>query len=480
MSSHTSHAAAAAIHAPNSRFYHGPFGRMFRNLPAWEPEGATESAKLKSLAELAKQLLIDDGSNESLDNPNIPAGYTYLGQFIDHDITFDPTSSLQRANDPEKLRNFRTPRLDLDCVYGRGRDDQPYLYSQEAHKSGPMKGKPKGLFLIEMINSIERDLPRNQDRSAGGDPPSPFTRRRVALIGDPRNDENIIVSQFQLAMLLLHNTRIEAGDDFDTASRFVRWHYQWVVLNDFLRRICGSEVIDELLGGSCPGRPNLCFYGYREAPYMPVEFAGAAYRLGHSMVRPTYHLNDRLEQLRGGASLFILGADPQDDLRGGRQLPDIWSVQWNRFVDFEGSTPQLSRRLDRHVAEPLSRLPIPDMDPIFRNLGFRNLLRGWRLGLPSGQDVARRMAIPAKEILDGNDPLWVYVLREAELQKGGLSLGPVGGRIVAEVFVGLLAADPNSFLSVHPTWRPEKASFQLADLLSMSGSFMKEIPSATV
>src|SRR4051794_41911575 len=105
--------------APRSVFLEGRFGRLFRSLPSFEPSDDV-------LEQLGAEMLEPEGG-EGLDGP-IPAGYTYLGQFIDHDITFDPVSSLQRQNDPDSLHDFRTPRLDLDSLYGDGPSNDPYLF----------------------------------------------------------------------------------------------------------------------------------------------------------------------------------------------------------------------------------------------------------------------------------------------------------------------------------------------------------------
>lgn len=182
------------------------------------------------------------------ENTGIAAGYTYLGQFIDHDITFDPSSLLMQMNDPDSLVDFRTPRLDLDSVYGRGPADQPYLYIDGKFRLGKQ--------LLELNKpSPSRDLPRYRD------PENPATAAR-ALIGDKRNDENVIVSQLHGIFMRLHNRLMDEpklkGATFDEVQRMVRWHYQYVVLNDFLPRICGAELIDEILptAGQLPVPPK--------------------------------------------------------------------------------------------------------------------------------------------------------------------------------------------------------------------------------
>lgn len=477
MPSHASHAAANLPFAPESRFYQGPFGRMFRNLPAWSPPGASEAAKINAIEKLAADHFVPVAPGAAPTNPKIPAAYTYLGQFIDHDITFDPTSSLQRANDPDHLHNFRTPRFDLDNIYGRGPDDQPYLYQQSNRDRMLLGVNPNG----------EPDLPRSAD--ASGDSANPFNVRHTALIGDPRNDENIIVSQVQLAFLEFHNARIDEGLDFEAARRSTRWHYQWVVIHDFLKRLCGTTLVNQLLTSDTPGQPTLKYYHYEDQPYMPVEFAGAAYRLGHSMIRGRYKLSDHLHSINGGNLLEIFRLPEPDDahlrlsLVGRRALPPFWTIQWDLFLGGSAAVQQ-SLKIDTNLVSPLATLPDFAASPKReQSLAFRNLLRGWRLGLPSGQAVARRMGlkpIPPINSLGVEDPLWAYILNEAEVQKQGERLGKVGARIVGEVFVGLLAADPFSFYSVDPNWTPEIAgaggpgTFDFADFLRSAGAPMTD------
>lgn len=453
-----------------SALYDGFFGRMFRHLPPLEPS----DEQLERLAET----MVDTG--DTAGDSRIPAGYTYLGQFIDHDLTFDPTSSLQRRNDPDALHNFRTPRFDLDSLYGGGPIDEPFLYEADGVR-----------FRVQPIYDGELDLPRV---------PDPGPARRRALIGDPRNDENVIVSQLHLAFLRFHNAVAETIDGppaerFARAQRIVRWHYQWLVVHDFLARVVGEDVIHDILReerfivstSSEPARavtrlsPHLCFFGWRNQPFMPVEFAGAAFRFGHSMVRPAYVLNGQLLQLMGRPVPVFAPDDGTGgealDLRGFRERPPGWTIEWERFFEIgvaDSARPlQWARRIDPTLAEGLSHLPTVEADSP-RSLAERNLKRGRALGLPSGQAVARAMGLPRDLILDADamgltgeladwfgaeTPLWYYVLAEAKVHQQGERLGPVGGRIVAEVLLGLLAADPHSYLRLAPGWTPEPGCY---------------------
>jgi hypothetical protein len=464
------------------------FDRMFGGLPPLE---ATDD----DLAQLANTMREVNPGDASLDNTNVPAGFTYLGQFVDHDITLDLNPLSDKVEDPTMLKNFRTPRLDLDCLYGAGPGPHRFLFhgSEPTFLIGTASPSPdaSGNEIPALPNDLER------------------TRHGVALIGDHRNDENLLVAQTHVAFLKFHNRvvdhlRASGTPDsslFDEASRTVRWHYQWMVLHDFVERLTQPGIVTTLL---TEGRK---FYRFRRVPFMPLEFAGAAYRLGHSMVREAYSHNrvfrfgeprlapgtlDLLFQFSGlsGNITGELGAIPV--------LPSNWVIDWRRFYDFNTppSTPTFefnhARKLDPFLTPTLHTLPgFPDGRE--GNLAFRNLRRGVSLGLPSGQDVAAVMAdevpitpMTAAEIASGPDgavaaqlgfetstPLWYYILKEAQVKRNGERLGPVGGRIVAEVFVGLVAGDSNSYLS-QPGWTPTlpartPGTFFMTDLLQFVG-----------
>jgi hypothetical protein len=495
MSAKHSEPVRGLMSAKSSPLFQGRFGRMFRALPAAR-FGANPEESRKNLAKLAQAMVAEfdppkDGKDD--EESGIPALYTYLGQFIDHDLTFDPNSSLQKQNDPDALTDFRNPALDLDNVYGRGPDDQPYMYNGG------------GVFLlgdpIKGGSSNAKDLPRNN-----ADP-------RRALIGDPRNDENAIVSQLQGLFLRFHNRTVadNPGLDFQRIQQLVRFHYQFVVLNDFLPRIIHANVLNELKVGAHYSREKLKFFHWRHAPFMPVEFSVAAYRLGHSMIRPGYRLNDAIL-----LPIFPVPAQGfPEGLTGFRAMNPAWGIDWGRFIDidirtYDGTDAenrkrlQFAYRIDTSLVNPLSGLP-PSVAVNPASLPERNLLRGLFLGLPSGQDVARAMGLTPladKHILIGqgvdqpdqplpsivtvdkvfaeNCPLWTYILAEAMQHKVAVKvpvkedvtihtpkLGPVGGRIVAEVFLGLLFGDPNSLLNLAPHWTPKAgAHFALKDFVA--------------
>jgi len=464
-----------------SQLFQGRFGRMFRRLPP-ATFGATEADNQANLAALGAAMSADfdepkDGEDE--EESGIPSLYTYLGQFIDHDITFDPASSLQKQNDPDGLTDFRTPAFDLDSVYGRGPDDQPYMYDGSG---GFLLGAP-----ISGGNANARDLARN-----GANPSR-------ALIGDPRNDENTIVSQLHGLFHRFHNRALadNPGMSFEDVHRLVRFHYQYVVLNDFLPRIVLKGIVDTYKKDGHYDRDKLAFFKWKNNPFMPVEFSVAAYRLGHSMVRPGYRLNDAVLQ-----PIFPVPPSFPEGLTGFRAMNPAWGMDWGRFIDidirpFDGPPDvqakrlQFAYRIDTSLVNPLANLP-PSVASNPSSLAVRNLLRGWRLGLPSGQNVARAMGqrplsddqillgkavddpegplpdiLSVSRVFKNNCPLWTYILAEAlhfrepvtipvteSITVNTPKLGPVGGRLVTEVFLGLAFGDRNSLMNQAPNWVP--------------------------
>jgi len=456
---------------PLSSVGRGRYGRMFRNLRPFSPSDESLRALADSMGPFpVPAVSASDGPPTAAaaiqpgENPDLAAGYTYLGQFIDHDITFDPVSSLERRNDPDALVSFRTPRFDLDSLYGSGPADSPWLYDQE---------NPAKLLVGHNTDPDQEpeDLPRNQQGRA--------------LVGDPRNDVHVIISQLTLAFIRFHNAAVDhlrsqfvpEAELFDEAQRLARWHYQWVVIEDYLRPLVGPEVLDRVLvtdptTGARSADPR--FYRWKHEPFMPVEFSAAAFRFGHSQVRATYQLNASLDPLH----IFLPSFDPAplEHIGGFRPLPLGWTIDWDLFFAVDGSSPQLSRRIDTKVTGPMAQLP-PVLDRGRRPLALLDLLRGKALGLPSGEAVAGAMGTAAVGTPVGpatKTPLWYYLLREAELATEGRRLGPTAATIVAEVFVGLLQGDPSSFLRAAPAWTPtlpsaEPGRFTIVDLLRFAG-----------
>jgi hypothetical protein len=262
----------------SSKFFGGQFGRMFRTLPPAD-FGATDIETEANLLKLGKAMVADhDAPKDGPDaeESGIPAAYTYLGQFIDHDLTFDPASSLQQQDDPDGLVDFRTPRFDLDCVYGKGPDDARYLYSSDGKF---IQGRP-----LAASNPNARDLPRSQPTDLAQ--PEDINNARRAIIGDPRNDENVIVSQLQGLSHRFHN-KLMSGDTGPESSRFarvqreVRFHYQWMLVNDFLLTIVWEGVLREVIPHHYKNTnvrldpPHILYFDLQHEPVMSHEFSAA-------------------------------------------------------------------------------------------------------------------------------------------------------------------------------------------------------------
>lgn len=503
---------------------------------------------------------VKDGPDPE-ENLWVPAGYTYFGQFIDHDLTFDNTSSLNPADTGEQDRlptNLRTPRFDLDSLYGDGPDAQPFLYAED------------GASLL-FKDSNQSQSQTTYEQATQDLLRSPNGR---AIIGDKRNDENSIISQIQLAFVRYHNAvvkKLSIYDEkltgtalFNQARNEVRWTYQKLVIEDFLPRIVKAEVLADLQEATTPEeRKNLyALYTHDKRKNLPREFVVAAYRFGHSGVRTGYRLNKETSlTIFPSSNTNPKDSKPDDDsLLGFDPLPKSHVIDnWGRFFPntkpgvfptedrckaADGKTPntevrlQFAYKIDTTLVDPLGVLPpkvlptsatvgglvqevedtispdtLPDTvaHPPRPSLALLNLLRGNIYKVQGGQAIAhalQRNDLPV-EILepkylstrnqvkdkdgkpkDGvfkfnpidsslqiDTPLWFYILAEAQasvvdainldpdgtfkdeqLLKGDgakTQLGWVGGRIIAEVFYGLLDSDSESYFNAAPEyWQP--------------------------
>jgi hypothetical protein len=476
------------------------YSRMFPELPPFTPP--TDEAR-----EQAKQLgvqggLLDARDNQpgqiNPDNPNMTEGVHFFGQFLTHDLTLALNAPLLAQTDPRQTTNVRTAKFDLDSVYGGGPDGSPELYETD---SGDIK------FRIEAIPGSEQvskrgtgrfDLPRDPNNNA--------------IIPDRRNDENVVISQFHLAMLRFHNAVVEqlrsdpaqaqrsARDLFEDARRQVQWHYQWIILHEYLPLTIGQERVDEILrNGPRFYRPldrteDALFRNAKGDLLIPVEFAVAAFRFGHSQVRPNYRINFGPD---AGPPvilpIFDDSADPNDvdpnDMRGGKRAPRRF-IDWQTFFKFDTNNFRFNKKIDTKLSSALmqlpgSRGPGPGLtaDGI-QSVASRDLMRQVNFGIPAGQAIARLMGsrvLTAGQLaelepfgMQRSTPLWYYVLKEAEVFENGLRLGPVGSRIVGEVFIGLLNADQDSFLVAEKNFRPtlpsaQAGDFKITDLLRFAG-----------
>ncbi len=482
------------------------FGRIFPNLPPFAPATDTVRAALlevgmpggimdanDDLAAGPKALIVDPAVNgnptssnpygTNPDNPTMTAGSTFVGQFTDHDITFDQTSQLGQPANPLTSPNTRTPALDLDSVFGGGPAMRPDLYV-------PNPGGSVGPALKIGTGGVHEDVPRvpNGDGSYS------------ALLGDPRNDENVMIAGLHSAHILFYNRVLSdlggfslhafpAGRGADVsqgypqfliARQITLWHYQWLLVNEHLPQIAGQAVVSDVLA-----RGNQFYKPPRGDAFMPIEFGAAAYRFGHSMVRPSYRANFT----SGTGDSTSPTADPffglvfdasepafngpvtydRDDLLGGYPAARRY-VGWQTFFDLGDGQVKNNKKIDTTISSVLFTLPVPAIAPHTQTaptvLPQRNLLRQLTWSLPSGQSVAQAMGVTPLSATDLADigavyvpfatstPLWYYILAEAKIVADGLNLGPVGGRIVAETLIGLLRADPTSYLSAYPRFSP--------------------------
>jgi Animal haem peroxidase len=502
------HAARAAYlgHPPGAPAGSGLFGRIFPDLPAFAPATDTVRAALlevgmpggimdagDDLAAGPKNLIVDPTVNgnptsanpygTNPDNPTMTAGSTFVGQFTDHDITFDQTSQLGQTTNPLTSPNTRTPALDLDSVFGGGPGVRPDLYVPNADGSvGPALKIGSG--------GVHEDVPR----AANGD------GSYAALVGDPRNDENVIIGGLHCAHILFYNRVLSELGSFnltpfpvarhaDMTSGYLRyliarqvtlWHYQWLLVNEHLPQIAGQAVVSDVLA-----RGNKFYRPPLGDAFMPIEFGAAAYRFGHSMVRPSYRANFTSGTGDSGSPtadpFFALVFDAteadfngpvsydRDDLLGGYLAPRRY-VGWQTFFDLGDGQVKNNKKIDTTISSVLFTLPLPAIAPHTQTaptvLPQRNLLRQLTWSLPSGQSVASAMGATPLSQADLADigsvyapfaastPLWYYILAEAKAVAGGLNLGPVGGRIVTETLIGLLRADPTSYLSAYPRFSP--------------------------
>ena len=456
------------------------YGQMFPSLTSasWDSSALTALGSA-SIAD-AETNPTPEGEIDSEDNQDIPAGYTYFGQFVDHDLTFDDRpNDLITPTAVSTLVNGRTPQLDLDSLYGSGPTTSSTLYESDGvHLK-------VGTLLTGSSDTAARDLPRDANGKA--------------LIGDPRNDENRIVAGVNSLFIRLHNQtvdRIRANEPnlsssalFARARQEVTWEYQWLVVTDYLPKIAGQQTVNSVINRSASGwNTNLRFYD--ACQQMPVEFAVAAYRFGHSMVRGLYRINDSVNRVPVFSGTYV----PASDLTGFSPSPSNFAIDWKFFVPNSSiglGQAQASYKIDGSLTNSLSLLPLPTTGIGPANLATRNLLRSQQIGLPSGQDVARAMGVtPLRDdqilvgkasgdaadtvaitsvssTFAGKAPLWSYILAESVAsaypvsggaitgpQKAPLRLGAVGGRIVTETIVGLLASDPASIVN-HREFSPK-------------------------
>ncbi|MDQ6858035.1 MAG: peroxidase [Chloroflexota bacterium] len=481
----------------------GNFTRMFPDQPPFfdklEPAGATDALR-DVMRDLGKPgglldandaisagpvaLIADATVNGNVpptnpDNPTHTAGVTFFGQFMDLDITFDSRSTLGVPTDPAATLNARLAAFDLDTIYGQGPNVSPQYY--DVNDTAKLRIESGGIF---------EDLPRNADGAA--------------IIPDPRTDQNLMVSGLHCAFILFHNKAVEVARQtglldpaaiFAEAKRLTLWHYQWLIVNEFLPLFVGPAMVNDILSN---GRQH--YHPAKGEAAMPIEFQGACFRVGHTMIRPSYRANLKGD---GGKPFFGFIFDPAlgdspgkdpGDLRSGFRAPRRF-IGWQTFFDFKDGEVKRNKMIDTKISTPLFTLPLGAIasHKAPTALMQRNLLRHLTWSMPSGQVIADEMGVDRlsgddlKELkvygigLEQHTPLFYYMLKESALvpnadigkNTGGFHLGPVGGRIVGEVVLGLLQSDPASYLVQRPDWTPTLQNagpaFRMTDFLTFAG-----------
>jgi hypothetical protein len=454
----------------------------------------------RQLGEVARKNLAAAMTGGGGGASDIPAGFTYLGQFIDHDLTFDKTGVMLDANiSPADLIQGRSPSLDLDSLYGAGPDDPESAKFYEADGLHLKMGKTVADAGIEAKEGF--DLLRGEGTTAED--------KRKAVIPDPRNDENLAVAQTHLALIRFHNRVVDTlpssvppSERFEKARDSVIRHYQWMIRTDYLPRICQPTVVNNVFTS---GRKAFEVDATPiDVPTMPIEFSVAAFRLGHSMIREAYDWNKIFDNGSGTLDYLFIFSAGSGDLGGNQRLASSWIADFRRLYDFkkEAGRDDLAApagafnramRIDTTLTNTLKSLPGPDFKAGERNLAFRNLARAKVVTLATGQQMATFLKnkgvnltrLTQAQIREGNNgasldeltqqqraaivrntPLWFYILREAELNQGRLK--GVGARIVAETFHRAMEGSRVSIVR-NAAWRPKlgpnDTTFRMVDLL---------------
>lgn len=519
----------------------GPFAYYFAGAASLPSDPALPD----KLDQIADAMINDSGDAQ---NGLIPAVFTYFGQFIDHDITAntDRDSALSQIDGAitpvaqtqvaANLLNLRDGSLRLDSLYGDTAGQGAFatkLASLMRHPAAaakmrlaipdPTPGKtpipsdnaadlPRLGFLVDRndVTQAELDaLPADLKATFVNSDGTPYRER--AIIGDARNDENLLVAQLHMSFLRFHNRLVDAVGDFEHARKLMRWHYQWLVVNEYLRVVCDPGVVDEVVSRGAPLYAaffvNHGSAGSAKMP-LPLEFSVAAFRYGHSLIRAAYDHNRffgeavaGFDNLLPAATFDLLFAfTGNGKMRGqGGKLPHNWVIEWERFVALDSSRPRRSaRKIDTQLAPPLAEMENEGAG-VFRHLARRNLRRGYRLSIPTAQACLDGLAgtYPYLAALDeaqltsgaagqalaaagltNATPLWFYVLKEAEALAGGQHLGPLGSVLVADTLVGLVVNDPQSYWhggSGGAPWSPAEESLpggpieSMKDLLRFAG-----------
>ncbi|WP_158284735.1 peroxidase family protein [Oricola cellulosilytica] len=468
---------------------------------------------LEVLQRLARKMALDGmfvGPDSN--NPDVPAGYTYLGQLIAHDVIFNNTADLAGQRE-EHERPFASPALDLDCLYRGGPERSPIIYAwaKDADERCLLRmGKTSGRAYrgpdtgskhpSASADPVAMDLPGLSlcpEATSSSEVPEKDPQGRCPadrLIGDPRNDNNLILSQICVLFHRFHNkvcaevagqSDIRPGKEvFEIARMVVIDTYRHIVRNDYLSHILEPRTWMVQQKAQARGEH---FYAKRLAidptTPLPSEFWLGAMRIGHAMAQPVYEINGVQPQPVSLATVMSFRRanvhNPQNV--AGQPVTNDWLVDLDRFFAADDHEPVIaSRRIRPAIARALysgKSLQPADLEGVrslYERLGgvpFRDLARGYLRGLPNSQYLAAMFGVPhlSRSELIGDDrsglrgmygasiknplqeadfdaigaladdtPLEWYLLREAEVQNGGRRLGALGSAIIADILFSLL------------------------------------------
>lgn len=472
------------------------FGTMF---PSLSPFHYSDQAAADLAATMQNPTPDAPGVNRGTrdDSATLPAEFTYMGQFIDHNLDFDQTPQPSANVNAGSLTNFESFRFDLNNVFGGGPTVDPQLYaSDHSHLlvSGTLGTPQADGFPTVTGNGGVFDLARNP---ANGQ----------AILVEPRDDENQILSQISAAFVAFYNNFINQGDSYAQARQLTEDYFQEIVLTDVLPAYVGQSTIDRYLTFGPGGVAHVNTPNLPNANFTPVEFSVGAYRFGHALPRENYHINDifpTTTDIDDNVPIFDVNHFQTGDLTGGSPLPGPngattttctattlcnvpnpagHQIQWKYFVPQLDANPadpgiNFARNTQPTMSPALFNLPAstiagcPDAaSPVCNGSGSliaRDFARGNYDGLASGQAIAQALGChvisapslnPTKDaVFNSGTPLIYYVLAEA--QKAHQTLGCVGGSIVAQTFIQVLWDTPNSIL--HTNFRPDPRLVKLA------------------
>lgn len=355
-----------------------PQARLFSGLSPWRPSGSGMEEQINAISRLcADQISTASASDATMENPALPAAYAGLWGLIDDDLRAE--SEFPSA-------------VDLNSIYG---------------KLAPV------LSDDDIFPDRFRSFPDQSERGV---------RRAEAPIASDDSPDDPVVHALHRAILNGHHELGGIGDSFEEAKRQLTWRYQWVVVHDFLHRVCGEQVVHRVLDEALQRKSLRARYPLGEFQ-APAEFTKAAFRLGMTISRPT------------------TGAE-----------------SWLELLGDAGANSLHCFRFGPHTVECDLQEEL-DLRPEFSSQSFLMLLSSWDANLPSGQEVARELGIASQP---GNDPLWLYILKEAKAQNDGVALGELGATLVARVIIEAIADDPDSFLNADSDWRPASRNAETA------------------